>query len=58
MIEPLIHRIKIKQAEIKEAFSMGAPITWEAYQRLVGEYQGMQAVLDMIDNILDDEAEN
>jgi hypothetical protein len=58
MIEALIHRIKIKQAEVREALAVGAPITWEAYQRLVGDHQGMQAVLDMIDDMLNERDEN
>ena len=55
MIEPLLHRIKIKQAEISHALANGSASTWEAYQRLVGEYQGLQDVLDMVDSMLDEE---
>ena len=55
MIEPLLHRIKIKQAEISIALATGACMTWEAYQRLVGEYQGLQDVLDMVDNMLEEQ---
>ena len=55
MIEPLIHRIKIKQSEISLALSFGSPMTWEAYQRLVGEYQGLQDVLDMVNSMLEEE---
>ena len=55
MIEPLIHRIKLKQAEISLALSTGSATTWEAYQRLVGEYQGLQDTLDMVDNMLEEE---
>ena len=54
MIEALIHRVKIKQAELKEALAHGVP-AWESYQRLVGEYQGLQDVLDMFDNMLEEE---
>ena len=55
MIEPLIHRIKLKQAEISLALSTGSATTWEAYQRLVGEYQGLQDVMNMVDSMLDEE---
>jgi hypothetical protein len=55
MIEALIHRVKIKQAEISMALATGSAVTWEAYQRLVGEYQGLQDVLDMVDNMLEEE---
>lgn len=55
MIEPLLHRIKLKQAEISHALANGSASTWEAYQRLVGEYQGLQDVLDMVNNMLEEE---
>lgn len=55
MIDPLIHRIKIRQAELKEALAIGSATTWEAYHRLVGEYQGLQSALDMIDNMLEEQ---
>jgi len=55
MIEALIHRIKLKQAEISFALATGSCMSWEAYQRLVGQYQGLQDVLDMVDNMLEEE---
>lgn len=56
MIEALIHRIKIRQSELQVSLAIGMPITWEAYQRMVGEYQGLQGTLDMIDNMLEEES--
>jgi len=55
MIEALIHRIKIRQSELQVSLAVGTPMTWEAYQRMVGEYQGLQSTLDMIDNMLEEE---
>ena len=55
MIEPLLHRIKIKQSEISLALAAGAPMNWESYQRLVGEYQGLEDVINMINNMLEEE---
>lgn len=55
MIEALIHRMKIRQAELQVALAQGIPMTWEAYQRMVGEYHGLQYVFDTIDNMLDEE---
>ena len=55
MIETLIHQIKIRQSELQLALATGSPMTWEAYQRMVGEYQGLQSTLDMIDNMLEEE---
>ena len=56
MIEALIHRMKIRQTELQVALAHGVPNTWEAYKRMVGEYQGIQYVLDTIDNMLDEES--
>jgi hypothetical protein len=55
MIEALIHRIKIRQNELQLSLAQGTPMTWESYQRMVGEYQGLQSVLDMIDNLLEEQ---
>lgn len=55
MIEALLHRIKIKQAEISVALANGSVTTWEAYQRLVGHHQGLQDVLEMVNNMLEEE---
>jgi len=55
MIEALIHQIKIRQSELQVSLAVGTPMTWEAYQRMVGEYQGLQTTLDMIDNMLEEE---
>jgi hypothetical protein len=55
MIEQLIHKIKIRQAEIQMALAAGMPMNWESYQRMVGTHQGMQDVMDMIDSMLEEE---
>jgi hypothetical protein len=55
MIEQLIHRIKVRQAELQMSLAIGMCMTWEAYQRMVGEHQGLQTALDMIDNMLEEE---
>jgi hypothetical protein len=55
MIEQLIHRIKVRQAEIQISLASGMPMNWESYQRMVGEHQGLQSTMDMIDNMLEEE---
>ena len=55
MIEQLIHRVKVRQAEMQVALASGTPASWDAYQRMVGEYQGLQTALDMIDAMLEEE---
>jgi hypothetical protein len=54
MIEALIHRIKIRQSELQVSIALGTPMSWEAYQRMVGEHQGLQATLEMIDDLLEE----
>jgi hypothetical protein len=54
MIEALIHRIKVRQAELQVSLAAGMPATWEAYNRMVGEHQGLQSVMDMIDAMLEE----
>ena len=55
MIEQLIHRIKVRQAELQMSLAGGNAMTWEAYQRMVGEHQGLQMAMDMIDSMLEEE---
>ena len=55
MIEQLIHRIKVRQAELQVSLAMGMPASWESYQRIVGEHQGLQKTLDIIDAMLEEE---
>jgi len=55
MIEQLIHRIKVRQAELQMSLAAGMPMTWEAYQRMVGEHQGLQGAMDMIEAMLQEE---
>lgn len=55
MIEALINRIKIRQSEIAIALSIGSAASWESYQRMVGENFGLQAAMDMIDTMLEED---
>jgi hypothetical protein len=55
MLEQLIHRVKIRQAELQVSLAQGIPATWDGYQRMVGEYQGLQKTLDIIDDMLEEE---
>lgn len=55
MIEQLIHRVKVRQAELQVSLAHGNAPNWETYQRIVGTYQGLQDALDMIDNMLEEE---
>jgi hypothetical protein len=55
MIEQLIHRIKVRQAELQLSLAVGMASTWEAYQRMVGEHQGLQTTMDLIDAMLEED---
>ena len=55
MIASVIHVAKLRQAEIAHSLALGNAFNWEAYQRMVGEHQGLQFVLDSIDKLLDEE---
>ena len=55
MINPLIGQLKQRQLEIQQSLAAGSPINWESYQRMVGEYQGLQYAMDVINGLLDEE---
>jgi len=55
MIEAVLHVVKLRQGEIALSLAAGNAITWEAYQRMVGEHQGLQFVLDSINRMLDED---
>jgi hypothetical protein len=51
--------LKLRQAEISLALAAGNAASWDAYQRMVGEYLGLKKALDVIDDLMreDDEDE-
>jgi len=55
MLEQLIHLLKVRQTELQVALANGVPSTWDGYQRMVGEHQGLQRALNMIDSMLEEE---
>lgn len=55
MISQLIHVVTVRQAELRQSLALGNCFNWEAYQRMVGEYQGLQYALDSLNNLLDEE---
>jgi hypothetical protein len=52
IVTELIGRIKAEQIRIAESLTAGHAINIESYQRLVGNYQGLQASLSFLDNIM------
>ena len=55
MIEQLIHVIKVRQQQLSLSMLAGNPMNWESYQRMVGEAQGLQYVLDSFDRMAEEE---
>jgi hypothetical protein len=40
---------------MRAALASGTPQSWDAYQRMVGQYEGLQAALGMINDMLEEE---
>jgi hypothetical protein len=49
MLSEIIHMIKERQAELRLSLAVGHASTYDSYSRMVGEYQGLQWMLDTID---------
>ena len=45
----------MRQVEIQQSLAAGSANSWESYHRMVGENFGLQATMDMIDAMLDEE---
>jgi hypothetical protein len=54
----IIHAVKARQDEIARALAQGSATTWEAYQRLVGEHDGLERSLEIINNLLEKEEDD
>lgn len=50
----LIDAVKAEQAKIAESLVAGHVINFETYQRLVGQHQGLQLTLDILNNLLEE----
>jgi hypothetical protein len=48
-----IGRIKIRQAKISESLTNGVPGNFEVYQRLVGQHQGLDEALNVLNQLLE-----
>ena len=54
-----IGAVRARQHEIAASLAAGNCVNFETYQRLVGQYQGLEDALDILNNLLreDDEHE-
>jgi len=55
MLSDFIGRIKQRQERIAESLVQGNAVTFEAYQRLVGQHQGLDEALLIINQLLEEE---
>jgi hypothetical protein len=54
-LSDFIGRIKQRQERIAESLVQGNAVTFEAYQRLVGQHQGLEEALLIINQLLEEE---
>jgi len=50
-----IGAVKAEQLRIQESMAAGRPVSFEAYQRLVGEHQGLAKALDILNSLLEEQ---
>ena len=55
LLADFIGRVKQRQERIAESLVEGNAVTFEAYQRLVGQHQGLEEALFIINQLLEEE---
>jgi hypothetical protein len=56
-ISDIIGAVEARKATIEKALAQGTASNYDSYQRLVGEYAGLAASIDIINNLLKEEEE-
>jgi hypothetical protein len=56
-VEDFINAIKVRQAEIAFSLTGGKASNFETYQRLVGQYAGLEDALQILNDLLKEEDE-
>lgn len=54
-VEDFIDAIRVRQAEIASSLTAGHAVDYAAYQRLVGQYAGLEESLQILNNLLKDD---
>lgn len=54
-ISDFIGRIKAQQAKIGDSLVQGFVTNFETYQRLVGQHQGLEEALNIINQLLEED---
>jgi hypothetical protein len=57
-VADLIGLIKKKQVEIADSIVSGYCVNFETYQRLIGQYQGLDEALNIINLMLEEETKD
>jgi|TARA_R110002126_G_scaffold125901_2_gene268119 hypothetical protein len=56
-ISDVISAVEARKVTIEKALAQGTASNYDSYQRLVGEYAGLQTTIDIINNLLKEEEE-
>jgi hypothetical protein len=54
-IGDLIGGCKSRQAEIAGSLAVGNAAKWETYKQMVGQYQGLQEALDILNKLIEED---
>ena len=54
-VSDLIGAIEVRKAAIAQSLVNGNAVTFEAYQRLVGQHQGLEEALVILNDLLKEE---
>jgi hypothetical protein len=57
LLNDLISAVKVRQNEITEALAAGQAEDFEAYQRLVGRFQGLKESIEILNQLMEDKNE-
>ena len=58
IVSKFIGLVKAEQTRIAESLTAGHVINFETYQRLVGNHQGLQASLDLLNALMTEDDED
>lgn len=57
-VSDLIGAIEVRKSAIAQSLVNGNAVTFEAYQRLVGQHQGLEEALVILNDLLNEEDNN
>jgi hypothetical protein len=57
-VSDLIGAIEVRKSAIAQSLVNGNAVTFEAYQRLVGQHQGLEEALVILNDLLKEEDSN